>query len=301
MIYSSWNTLTQNVSRLVQEIKDYKCINPKCDSKSFIEGKCSKCHTSNKEIFTKIHRLEEILFTLKKEYFKDGVFKTYKFLDDLYSIKGMNISFINNYLEDINYENIRNKTISHLKKKYIEGTISSNDNITLKSLLLTKENFDKDDLDIMNRMVLSHDMPIELARRYLIEFTKQKAKELGIIYKEIKYEDITSESNTKNDAITQGLNILFDYNFIDRIYMLKDFDIMYKTIFHELAHLKINNDYMSNKINLASYKLVYDDIIKKSLPEGYKSIPNVIKTEAYADKKAICLLNRFKRSYGIES
>ena len=79
--------------------------------------------------------------------------------------------------------------------------------------------------------------------------------------------------------------------------MVNNFDILYKTIFHELAHLKLNNAFYKNEIDLASYRLAYDDVIRKVYPDIYKALPSVFKTEIYADMKATTWLNRFKKEY----
>ena len=181
MSYKSWNETTRNVSKLLKDIKSYKCINQDCDSKSFIDGKCSKCHTDNKEIFQKITKLEELLFNLKKDYFKSGVTKTYSFLDELYTIKHMNIAFVKEFLQDINYDEIRKNTLLDLKEKFKKGILKSSESNSLQSILLTKDRLTKEDMDIMTQMMFHGSMQIKLAKKYTIEFTKEKAKELNIM------------------------------------------------------------------------------------------------------------------------
>ena len=298
MSYKPWNEITKTISRLSNEIKEYKCINTECNSKSFVDGKCSKCNTSNKEIFNKINQLEEYLEDIKRDYFKDGVDKTYPFLDQLYSLKNRSISFVDDFLDNINYEELRTKTIILLKQKYIDGTISKSEKTSLDSILLTKDKISQDELDLMHQMILNNDMSITLAKKYVIEFTKAKARELNIDYGIIGDKNLLNEYG-KYDAITDNDDIYFDNKFIDRIFYINNFDIMYKTIFHELAHLKVNNDHYDNKINLASYKLAYDDVIKKNSPDLYEWLPYIFKSEIYADIRANAWFNRFQKSNGI--
>ena len=295
MNYNSWGKTTNSISQIVREIKAYKCINPSCDSDDFEDGRCRKCHYLNRPLVEKIDLLEKYIKLLEKEYFRNGVKQTYNFLDDLYSIN--NIKVVNRFLKKINYDKIRNNELEILVNKYNDNSLLNNEYRKLEQLLLTKSELNSKDLDLLTKMIFNNSISIELAKKYLLAFTKQKAKDMNLDLDNVGFKDLKE----MYDALTMNKDIVFDNNFIDRVYETNDFDAMYKTIFHELAHLKLHNDFSKKIVNLYTYKFAYDEVIRKNNPDIYNIIPDIFKSEIVADMRAFSSLNRFKREYGINT
>lgn len=297
--YDSKNTFNIIKDKIIEDvsiINNFNCPTSTCENdKLDAYGNCTICGYSDDRIQNSLIDLEISIIRLD-EYFKNGTKRSYDFLDKLYSIKDMNIDFVNDFLKKLDYENIRNQELILFKSKFNDNTLNNEEIRRLESLILTSDNLKQDDIDILTKLVFKNNISKAGFRKFVLLFIENEALRNNIDLNSVKY----GKTEEGHDADTYGTDIIFSKECIDRIYDLYELDSVFMLIYHELFHVRQNNDINNGVINPRTCKYIYDDLIRNNEKEFYKDNYNLINQEIDAQMMAYIYTKRLKDKFKIE-
>lgn len=292
---NTFNKVTNKITKSVAVLSDFSCPYPNCGNEKLDAfGNCTVCGYTNDLIQDSLDAIEISILRLN-EYFKNGINRGYNFLDKLWSIRSMHIDFVNDYLDKLNYEAIREKEMKLFRRKYLEKSINKEETKRLESLIMTEEEINRSDMDILTKMVFDKTISKTSFSKFVLLFTEFYMEDRNIYFHSVTYGDV----NSGNDAETIGYDIVFSKEKIDTIYDLEEEDSVFFLLFHEVEHVRQNYERDNGVITPNSCKYVYDYIIRCNDEEFYRNNYTLINQEIDADIKAYIAVKKLKDRFGI--
>lgn len=292
---NTFNKLTSKITKSVSILSTFSCPYPNCGNEKLDSfGNCTICGYTNDLIQDSLDELEISILRLN-DYFKNGIHRGYNFLDKLWSIRSMHIDFVNDYLDKLDYGVIREKEIKLFHKKYLENNINYEETKRLESLIMTEEDINRFDMDILTKMVFDKTISKANFSKFVLLFTKFYMEEKNIYFHSVTYGEI----DNKNDAETIGYDLVFSKEKIDAIYDLKEQDSVFFLLFHEVEHIRQNYERDNGVITPNSCKYVYDYIIRCNEEKFYQENYTLINQEIDANIKAYIAVKKLKDRFGV--